>query len=149
MCLTRMRSFMRNESHYGFEFVPAPATAGAGTFLKFLSNQTWKANMSSVLSTQLDDRIASRRADAQVWLSGIRDLIAKVNKHARKFIDEGNRRLDESCDAAEIDAIVDSAERIERIIGAVIVELSPLRTASPLAHRPERLPGQLRLIGQE
>jgi hypothetical protein len=105
--------------------------------------------MSSVLITQLDDRIASRRAHAQVWLSGIRDLIAKANKHARKFIDEGNRRLDESCDAAEIDAIVDSAERIERIIGAAIVELSPLRSACPLTRQPKSLPTQLHLIAQE
>ena len=104
--------------------------------------------MSTALIT-IDDRIASRRADARTWLVGIRELHDRANTHVRQFIQQGSRRLDESGDADEIHAIVESAERTERILGAVIVELSPLRSASPLTRRVEDLPGQLRLIVQE
>jgi hypothetical protein len=105
--------------------------------------------LESALRTRADDGIASRRADAQAWLVGIRDLHAKANKLMRQFIQEGSQRLDESCDAEEIDAIVESAERIERILGAAIVELSPLRSASPHTRQPRELPGQLQLIAEE
>jgi hypothetical protein len=105
--------------------------------------------LSSAFTTQFEDRIASRRADAQTWLVGIRDLHAKASKLIQHFVKHGTRRLDEMCDAAEIDAIVESAERIERILGAAIVELSPIRSASPLTRQHEDLPGQLRLISQE
>ena len=149
MSLTRMKSFMRNESHYGFEFVPAPAMVGAGTLLNFSSNHAWKIKMSSTLSIQPDDLIASRRANAQVWFSGLRELIAEVSKRGRKFTDEGDRRLAESRDADEIDSFIESAERLERILGAAIVELSPLRSACPLTRQPKSLPTQLHLIAQE
>jgi hypothetical protein len=104
--------------------------------------------MSSPLTT-VDDHIASRRANAQVWLKGIRELHAKASKRLRQFIQEGSRRLNDSCDADEIDAIVESARRTERILGAAIVELSPLRSASPLTRHPMESPGQVRLIAQE
>src|SRR5690349_17771516 len=95
------------------------------------------------------NRIASRRADAQAWLAGIRDLHKRASKLTQQFVKENESRLAASSSENELDTVTRTASRLERILGAIVVELSPHRPGSPLARTRPDLPGQLSVFSED
>jgi hypothetical protein len=54
--------------------------------------------------------LEERREQARGWTVGMRQLLDRLNRDTRAFIDEANRRLLEAANEDECDRIIDDAE---------------------------------------
>jgi hypothetical protein len=95
------------------------------------------------------EKLEERLAQARQWMVGARQILERVNRESREFIDEADRRLLEAATEDECNRIIEQAEIYERRMGAVGAHLSPYRSDSLLSQWRREKSGQLEMFDDE